>query len=44
MKMTMVESSLRLNPHGPTVLMGYDPILNVFAGFDIGIQREAGAG
>jgi putative restriction endonuclease len=40
MKMTMAESPLRLNPHGPTVLMGYEPILNVFAGFDIGIQRE----
>ena len=44
MNMTMVESPLRLNAHGPTVLMGYEPILNVFAGFDIGIQRGAEAG
>jgi putative restriction endonuclease len=34
-QMTTVQSPLALNPHGYTVLMGYEPDLHVFAGFDL---------
>ena len=39
-QMTTVESPLKLNPHGPTVLMGFEPELRLFAGFDIGFHRQ----
>ncbi len=39
-QMTTVESPLKLNPHGPTVLMGYEPDLGLFAGFDIQFHRQ----
>ncbi len=35
-QMTSVSSPLALNPSGPSVLLGYEPNLNVFAGFDLG--------
>ncbi|MDD5750356.1 MAG: HNH endonuclease signature motif containing protein [Candidatus Pacebacteria bacterium] len=35
-QMTTVRSPLEINPSGPTVLMGYEPSLNMFAGFDLG--------
>ena len=38
-QMTSVESPLELNPHGPTVLLGYEPGLNMFAGFDIQLHK-----
>lgn len=34
-QMTSVDSPLSLNPHGPTVLIGYEPNLRLFAGFDL---------
>ena len=34
-QMTSVTSPLRLNPSGPTLLLGYEPNLMAFAGFDI---------
>lgn len=34
-QMTSVKSPLPTNPDGPTVLIGYDPNLKVFAGFDL---------
>ncbi len=34
-QMTTVTSPLPMNPDGPTVLLGWFPELNVFAGFDI---------
>ena len=34
-QMTTVTSPLGLNPNGPTVLMGWDQNLRVFAGFDL---------
>ncbi len=34
-QMTTVTSPLHMNPNGPTVLMGYEPTLNMFAGFDL---------
>lgn len=34
-QMTTVTSPLRLNLEGPTVLIGYEPTLNMFAGFDL---------
>jgi len=39
-QMTTVESPLKLNPHGLTVLMGYEPELGLFAGFDIQFHRQ----
>jgi len=38
--MTSVSSPLPLNPDGYTVLMGYHPDLNVFAGFDLERHRQ----
>jgi len=38
-QMTSVQSPLALNPDGPTVLIGYEPNLNMFAGFDIALHR-----
>ncbi|MGH9683897.1 MAG: HNH endonuclease [Candidatus Acidiferrales bacterium] len=34
-QMTSVESPLEMGTDGPTVLIGYEPDLNLFAGFDI---------
>ena len=34
-QMTSVESPLQLGTDGPTVLIGYEPTLNLFAGFDL---------
>jgi putative restriction endonuclease len=34
-QMTSVASPLPLNPFGPTVLVGYEPNLKMFAGFDL---------
>jgi putative restriction endonuclease len=34
-QMTSVSSPLAMNPHGATVLLGWDPNLQVFAGFDL---------
>lgn len=39
-QMTSVKSPLALNPNGPTVLLGYERDLGVFAGFDIIRHRE----
>ena len=38
-QMTTVESPLHLNPGGPTVLVGYEPNLGLFAGFDLARHR-----
>ncbi len=38
-QMTSVESPLKMNPDGSTILLGYHPNLNVFAGFDIQKHR-----
>jgi putative restriction endonuclease len=38
-QMTSVNSPLELNPDGPTILVGYEPNLNMFAGFDIRLHR-----
>ena len=38
-QMTTVKPPLQVNPHGPTVLMGYEPNLHAFAGFDIARHR-----
>jgi putative restriction endonuclease len=37
--MTTVSSPLALNPLGPTVLIGYEPSLKLFAGFDLNRHR-----
>ncbi len=34
-QMTAVSSPLGLNPNGPTILLGYEPNLKLFAGFDL---------
>ena len=34
-QMTSVKSPLPLNPHGLTVLLGYEPDMGLFAGFDL---------
>jgi putative restriction endonuclease len=39
-QMTSVASPLALNPKGHTVLMGYHPDLQVFAGFDLAKHRN----
>ena len=39
-QMTTVSSPLGLNPHGPTVLLGYEPSLKLFAGFDVEFHRR----
>lgn len=38
-QLTTVKSPLKLNSHGPTVLIGYDPDLQAFAGFDLARHR-----
>ena len=39
-QMTSVSSPLELNPSGLTVLLGYEPNLKMFAGFDLEHHRE----
>lgn len=34
-QMTSVDSPLRIPPEGPTILIGYEPNLKMFAGFDL---------
>ena len=43
-QMTTVDSPLALNPNGYTVLMGYDPNLGVFGGFDLERHQTFTAG
>ncbi len=43
-QMTAVASPLAFNPAGHTVLMGYHPDLDVFAGFDLARHRSFTAG
>jgi len=43
-QMTSVTSPLQLNPSGPTVLIGYEPNLNMFGGFDIKLHKTFTAG
>ena len=43
-QMTSVSSPLSLNPTGPTVLIGHDPNLKMFAGFDIQRHKEFSQG
>ena len=38
-QMTSVESPLQMGTNGPTVLIGYEPELNLFAGFDLERHR-----
>ncbi len=38
-QMTTVAPPLVMNPHGPTLLLGYEPNLKVFAGFDLERHR-----
>jgi putative restriction endonuclease len=38
-QMTSVSPPLTMNPNGPTVLLGWDPNLQVFAGFDLARHR-----
>ena len=38
-QMTSVESPLEMGADGPTVLIGYEPDLNLFAGFDLQRHR-----
>lgn len=38
-QMTSVDSPLEIAPEGPTVLIGYEPSLNLFAGFDLERHR-----
>jgi len=38
-QMTSVESPLPLSTDGPTILIGYEPALNLFAGFDLSRHR-----
>jgi putative restriction endonuclease len=42
--MTSVESPLELGADGPTILIGYEPELNLFAGFDLQQHRRFTAG
>lgn len=39
-QMTSVESPLALNPSGPTALLGYEPNLKMFAGFDLSRHKR----
>jgi len=39
-QMTTVESPLAVNPDGPTALLGYEPNLKMFAGFDLSRHRR----
>lgn len=43
-QMTSVKSPLSLNPDGPTVLVGYEPNLKIFAGFDTALHRQFTSG
>ena len=43
-QMTTVGSPLQLNPHGPTVLLGYESDLRLFAGFDLARHRQFATG
>jgi putative restriction endonuclease len=43
-QMTGVASPLRLATDGPTVLLGYEPEMNLFAGFDVERHRRFTAG
>jgi putative restriction endonuclease len=38
-QMTGVRSPLPINSDGPTLLLGYEPSLGVFAGFDVSLHR-----
>jgi len=38
-QMTSVNSPLSLNPSGPSLLLGYEPSLKMFAGFDLNRHR-----
>lgn len=39
-QMTTVQSPLALNPIGPTLLLGYEPSLGIFGGFDLTRHRR----
>lgn len=43
-QMTSVKSPLSANPDGPTVLVGYEPNLKMFGGFDVRLHRSFTAG
>ncbi|MDA8375605.1 MAG: HNH endonuclease [Planctomycetia bacterium] len=43
-QMTTVDSPLPLNPRGPTILIGYEPNLHLFAGFDVDRHHTFAAG
>ena len=43
-QMTTVQSPLRINPDGYTVLLGYDPSRDVFAGYDISCHSTFSSG
>jgi putative restriction endonuclease len=43
-QMTSVDSPLEMGSDGPTILIGYEPTLNLFAGFDIGRHRTFTSG
>lgn len=43
-QMTGVSSPLSLNPNGQTILVGYEPNLEMFAGFDVQKHRHFTAG
>ncbi|MDI6808020.1 MAG: HNH endonuclease [Candidatus Eisenbacteria bacterium] len=43
-QMTTVSSPLPLNPRGPTLLLGYEPNLKMFTGFDLTRHRTFTAG
>jgi putative restriction endonuclease len=43
-QMTTVSSPLLLNPKGYTVLLGYEPNLKMFAGFDLGRHQHFSTG
>ncbi|MGI8989997.1 MAG: hypothetical protein ACR2I2_10480 [Bryobacteraceae bacterium] len=43
-QMTSVVSPLEFSPDGPTVLIGYEPNLRLFAGFDLNRHRTFTAG
>lgn len=43
-QMTSVKSPLEVASHGPTVVVGYEPRLNLFAGFDLERHRVFTAG
>lgn len=43
-QMTSVRSPLQIGTDGPTVLLGYEPNLRLFAGFDVGRHRTFTSG